>query len=73
MGTHRCVWAHLQRRVFLKMDYKFRNLLGAPYKGGSVAMTGDTLLSPVGNRVSQVRMACHAPTGKDNGGIPGPF
>ena len=44
-----------------KMDYKFQNLLGAPYKGGSVAMTGDTLLTPVGNRVSQVRMACNSP------------
>lgn len=28
-------------------------------------MTGDTLLSPVGNRVSQVCLACHAPNGKD--------
>ena len=37
------------------MDYKFQNLLGAPYKGGTVFMHGDTLLTPVGNRVSQVR------------------
>ena len=42
------------------MDYTFQNLLGAPYKGGSVVMTGDTLLAPVGNRVSQVRMACNS-------------
>jgi hypothetical protein len=44
------------------MDYTFQNLLGAPYKGGTVTMAGDTLLSPVGNRVSQVIfvcMACH--------------
>ena len=36
------------------MDFKFQNLLGAPYKGGDIRITGDTLLSPVGNQVSQV-------------------
>eukprot|EP00448_Togula_jolla_P041448 CAMPEP_0170638888 /NCGR_PEP_ID=MMETSP0224-20130122/39322_1 /TAXON_ID=285029 /ORGANISM="Togula jolla, Strain CCCM 725" /LENGTH=1015 /DNA_ID=CAMNT_0010969139 /DNA_START=3 /DNA_END=3046 /DNA_ORIENTATION=+ len=36
--------------------YRFSNLLGATYRGGSVEFTpdGNTLLSPVGNRVSAV-------------------
>jgi periodic tryptophan protein 2 len=37
------------------MDYKFSNLLGAPYRGGDLLLHGTTLLSPTGNRVSQVR------------------
>jgi hypothetical protein len=37
------------------MDYKFSNLLGAPYRGGDLLLHGNTLLSPTGNRVSQVR------------------
>lgn len=37
------------------MNFRFHNLLAAPYRGGSLAMHGDTLLSPVGNRVAQVR------------------
>jgi len=36
------------------MNYKFANLLGAPYRGGNVILHGSELLSPVGNRVSQV-------------------
>lgn len=36
------------------MDYKFSNLLGAPYRGGTLLIHGSELLSPVGNRVSQV-------------------
>lgn len=39
------------------MNYKFANLLGAPYRGGNVILHGSELLSPVGNRVSQV--SCH--------------
>uniref|UniRef100_A0A7S4VDS4 Small-subunit processome Utp12 domain-containing protein n=1 Tax=Alexandrium monilatum TaxID=311494 RepID=A0A7S4VDS4_9DINO len=37
-------------------SYRFSNLLGATYKGGSVQFTpdGNTLLSPVGNRVNCV-------------------
>ena len=37
------------------MNFAFNSLLGAPYRGGSLVMQGDTLLSPVGNRVAQVR------------------
>lgn len=40
------------------MDFKFQNLLGAPYQGGNLEISGDILLAPVGNRVSQVR-ACY--------------
>ena len=36
------------------MDFKFANLLGAPYRGGNILLAGTELLSPVGNRVSQV-------------------
>ncbi|KAK1311629.1 hypothetical protein QJS10_CPA07g00836 [Acorus calamus] len=35
------------------MNYRFQNLLGAPYRGGNVVITDDTqLISPVGNRIS---------------------
>ncbi|KAF5453210.1 hypothetical protein F2P56_028127 [Juglans regia] len=35
------------------MNYRFQNLLGAPYRGGNVAITSNNLLiSPVGNRVT---------------------
>ncbi|PSS17882.1 Periodic tryptophan protein [Actinidia chinensis var. chinensis] len=35
------------------MNYRFQNLLGAPYRGGNVVVTDNTLLiSPVGNRIS---------------------
>ncbi|KAK4590455.1 hypothetical protein RGQ29_020844 [Quercus rubra] len=35
------------------MNYRFQNLLGAPYRGGNVVISNNTLLiSPVGNRVS---------------------
>lgn len=37
------------------MDYQFSNLLGAPYRGGTLLLQGNTLLSPVGNRVTQAR------------------
>ena len=36
------------------MDFKFANLMGAPYRGGNIVLAGTELLSPVGNRVSQV-------------------
>ena len=36
------------------MDYKFANLLGAPYRGGNLILRGTELLSAVGNRVSVV-------------------
>lgn len=39
------------------MNYRFSNLLGAPYRGGNVVLHGNELLSPVGNRVSQVGSA----------------
>ncbi|GER48410.1 periodic tryptophan protein 2 [Striga asiatica] len=35
------------------MNYRFQNLLGAPYRGGNVVVVNNTqLISPVGNRVS---------------------
>lgn len=35
------------------MNYRFQNLLGAPYRGGNVVITNNNLLiSPVGNRVT---------------------
>nr|QEX51138.1 putative periodic tryptophan protein 2 isoform X1 [Cymbidium ensifolium] len=34
------------------MNFRFQNLLGAPYRGGNVVVSEDSLLSPVGNRVS---------------------
>ncbi|KAL6497063.1 U3 snoRNP protein [Orobanche gracilis] len=35
------------------MNYRFQNLLGAPYRGGNAVVVNNTLLiSPVGNRVS---------------------
>ena len=36
-------------------DFRFSNLLGAPYRGGTLLLHGNTLLSPVGNRVTQAR------------------
>jgi periodic tryptophan protein 2 len=43
------------------MNYKFANLLGAPYRGGNVILHNSELLSPVGNRVSQVGTNLHQP------------
>ena len=37
------------------MDFRFANLMGAPYRGGNLLIAGSELLSPVGNRVSQVK------------------
>lgn len=35
------------------MNYRFQNLIGAPYRGGNVVVVNNTLLiSPVGNRIS---------------------
>lgn len=35
------------------MNYRFQNLLGAPYRGGNAVISQNTqLISPVGNRVS---------------------
>eukprot|EP01018_Ginkgo_biloba_P039807 Gb_23048 [translate_table: standard] len=37
------------------MNYRFKNLLGAPYRGGNAILSNNThLLSPVGNRVSVI-------------------
>ncbi len=36
------------------MNYAFSNLLGAPYRGGTLLYHEDDLLSPLGNRVSVV-------------------
>ncbi|XP_059642229.1 periodic tryptophan protein 2 [Cornus florida] len=51
------------------MNYRFQNLLGAPYRGGNAVVTNNTLLiSPVGNRISvtdliksrTLTLPCHA-------------
>ena len=42
------------------MDYRFAALLGAPYRGGNLLIHGNELLTPVGNRVTQVR-PCRLP------------
>ncbi|GMH38361.1 hypothetical protein BSKO_06245 [Bryopsis sp. KO-2023] len=39
------------------MNYKFSNLLGAPYRGGTILLNGHELLSPVGNRAQVVDLA----------------
>lgn len=57
------------------MNYRFSNLLGAPYRGGNLLIHENELLTPVGNRVTQAsssrrqsrpaaerahrRLACH--------------
>ena len=38
------------------MDFKFSNLLGAPYRGGNVVLHGNTLVTAVGNRVGTVNL-----------------
>ena len=39
------------------MNFQFSTLLGAPYRGGNLLIHDTDLLTPVGNRVSQVRGA----------------
>lgn len=42
------------------MNYRFQNLLGAPYRGGNAVITQNTqLISPVGNRVSVTDLNKH--------------
>ena len=36
-------------------DFRFANLLGAPYRGGTLLLHDNWLFSPVGNRVTRVR------------------
>jgi hypothetical protein len=36
------------------MNFAFSNLLGAPYRGGTLLIHGNELLTSVGNRVGQV-------------------
>lgn len=38
------------------MNYKFASLLGAPYRGGNLLIHDNELLTPVGNRVTQVNL-----------------
>ena len=37
------------------MEFRFADLLGAPYRGGSIVFDGATILSPVGNRLQTIR------------------
>lgn len=41
------------------MNFRFSNLLGAPYRGGTLLIHNNELLTPVGNRVGQVRPGPH--------------
>jgi periodic tryptophan protein 2 len=43
-------------------DFAFSNLLGAPYCGGSLVLHDHLLLSPVGNRVTQVDLTAASNT-----------
>lgn len=36
------------------MNYEFQALLGAPYRGGNLLIHENELLTPAGNRVTQV-------------------
>ncbi|KAG2492638.1 hypothetical protein HYH03_009054 [Edaphochlamys debaryana] len=38
------------------MNFVFNNLLGAPYRGGTLVIHDNELLTPVGNRVGQVNL-----------------
>ena len=38
------------------MEYKFASLLGAPYRGGTLLIHENELLTPVGNRVTQINL-----------------
>ncbi|PSC76313.1 periodic tryptophan 2-like protein [Micractinium conductrix] len=38
------------------MNYRFSSLLGAPYRGGNLLIHDNDLLTPVGNRVSQINL-----------------
>ena len=42
------------------MDYRFAALLGAPYRGGNLLIHDNELLTPVGNRVTQVGQCFYA-------------
>jgi periodic tryptophan protein 2 len=42
------------------MNFAFSNLLGAPYRGGTLLIHGSELLTSVGNRVGQVRPSASA-------------
>ncbi len=41
-------------RVAFRMNFRFSNLLGAPYRGGNLLIHNNELLTPVGNRVGQI-------------------
>ena len=43
---------------YVIMNFKFSNLLGAPYRGGNLLIQGQELYSAVGNRVSVVKACC---------------
>lgn len=44
------------------MDYEFKNLLGAPYRGGTLLLHGTKLISPAGNRLTEVELTLHTTT-----------
>lgn len=48
------------------MNFVFSNLLGAPYRGGTLLIHDNQLLTPVGNRVGQVGL--YAAQGWRHGG-----
>ena len=50
-GVGRCARGTQERTM---AHYRFNNLLGAPYRGGNLCMSGNHLLTSVGNRVMEV-------------------
>jgi hypothetical protein len=42
--------------LFQEMNFTFSNILGSPYRGGSLVLHGDTLICPAGNRVREVSL-----------------
>jgi len=50
-GVGRCARGTQTRTM---AHYRFNNLLGAPYRGGNLCMSGNHLLTSVGNRVMEV-------------------
>ncbi|PRW59321.1 periodic tryptophan 2-like protein [Chlorella sorokiniana] len=51
------------------MDYRFAALLGAPYRGGNLLIHDNELLTPVGNRVTQINLteSCSSTLPFENG------
>jgi hypothetical protein len=51
LPTNTCIAALSQ-----EMNFTFSNILGSPYRGGSLLLHGDTLICPAGNRIREVSL-----------------